>query len=149
MCICSEVQTSSRLSVLEGSDKIKAFISTEVSVHKLFTGWRDLQYTPADLAKDPLPLHLIIYSSHLPLCFHLHTQSTSTQKIPRIAKGIPFCFFSPSTVLTFYMISFLNFHLYCATGTGYVVNGKVALLKSDLLLRSCICLALVAQCALG
>lgn len=68
-----QVQKSSRQSVVEGSDKIKAFISTEVSVHKLFTGWRDLQYTTADLAKDPLPLHLIIYSSYLPLYFHLHT----------------------------------------------------------------------------
>lgn len=58
---------------MDGSDKIKAFISIEISVYELFTGSRDLQYTPADLAKDPLPLHLIIYSSHLPLCFtHLH-----------------------------------------------------------------------------
>lgn len=54
---------------MDVSDQIKAIISIERSVYELFKGSGDLQYTPADLAKDSLPLlsislftHHILYS---------------------------------------------------------------------------------------
>lgn len=36
----------------------------ERSLYELFTGWRDLQYLPADLAKDSLPLFPISLFTH-------------------------------------------------------------------------------------
>lgn len=85
------VQKSSRRSVVNVSDKIKAIISMERSVYELFTGPGDLQYMPADLAKDPLPLHLSIYSSHLPLCL-THTLYTHTHTLPVYIYNITFIF---------------------------------------------------------
>lgn len=53
--VLQKVQQSSRRCVVDVSDKIKAIISMERNVYELFTSQRDLQYMPADVAKDSLP----------------------------------------------------------------------------------------------
>ena len=60
--VLHEVQESSRPSAVDVSDKIKA-ISME-SVYELFTGSGDLQYMPADLATDLLPVLSISLFTH-------------------------------------------------------------------------------------
>ena len=60
----NKVQQSSRQCVVDVSHKIKAIISTVRSVYELFTGQRDLQYMPADLAKDIAPPPSISLFTH-------------------------------------------------------------------------------------
>lgn len=60
-CICATLSSGVKYTIwVDVSDKIKAIISMEREVYELFTGLRDLQYMPADLAKDLLPLLSIL-----------------------------------------------------------------------------------------